>query len=114
MVTLRGITWGHSRGYTSVVATAQRFGELHPEVNIQWEKRSLQAFADGSLDTLAQQYDLLVIDHPWAGFVVEKSLLLPLQQYLPAGYLADQKANSVGGSYESYEFRAPRKTRNFQ
>ncbi|AHF78754.1 Cro/Cl family transcriptional regulator [Sodalis praecaptivus] len=104
MVTLRGITWGHSRGYTSVVATAQRFGELHPEVNIQWEKRSLQAFADGSLDTLAQQYDLLVIDHPWAGFVVEKSLLLPLQQYLPAGYLADQKANSVGGSYESYEF----------
>ncbi|CAK8742230.1 hypothetical protein SODG_005550 [Sodalis praecaptivus] len=101
---ITGITWGHSRGYTSVVATAQRFGELHLEVNIQWEKRSLQAFADGSLDTLAQQYDLLVIDHPWAGFVVEKSLLLPLQQYLPAGYLADQKANSVGGSYESYEF----------
>ena len=50
MVTLRGITWGHSRGFTSVVATAQRFNELNPDVEIVWEKRSLQAFADGDLD----------------------------------------------------------------
>ncbi|WP_074012527.1 extracellular solute-binding protein [Candidatus Sodalis sp. SoCistrobi] len=104
MARLKGITWGHSRGYTSVVATAQRFGELHPGVDIQWEKRSLQAFADGDLNALAQQYDLLVIDHPWAGFVAEKALLLPLQDYLPAAYLADQAANSVGGSHESYDF----------
>lgn len=104
MVKLRGITWGHSRGFTSVVATAQRFNELHPEVDIQWEKRSLQAFADGDLDALANQYDLLVIDHPWAGFVAEKSILLPLEKYLPADYLADQAANSVGGSHESYLF----------
>ncbi|TCV94280.1 extracellular solute-binding protein [Biostraticola tofi] len=104
MVTLRGITWGHSRGFTSVVSTAQRYGELHPQVDIQWEKRSLQAFADGSLDALASEYDLLVIDHPWAGFVAQKSILLPLQNHLPADYLADQAAHSVGGSHESYEF----------
>lgn len=54
MARLKGITWGHSRGYTSVVATAQRFGELHPGVDIQWEKRSLQAFADGDLNALAR------------------------------------------------------------
>lgn len=104
MVTLRGMTWGHSRGFTSVVATAQRFSELNPDVNIVWEKRSLQAFADGDLNQLAGQYDLIVIDHPWAGFVAEKELLLPLQKYLPPAYLADQAANSVGGSHESYLF----------
>ena len=104
MVTLRGITWGHSRGFTSVVATAQRFSELNPDVKIVWEKRSLQAFADGDLDELARLYDLLVIDHPWAGFVAEKAILLPLQDYLPKAYLDDQAANSVGGSHESYLF----------
>lgn len=104
MVTLRGITWGHSRGYTSVVATAQRFSECHPGVEIVWEKRSLQAFADGDLNELARQYDLLVIDHPWAGFVAEKAILLPLQAHLSKAYLDDQAANSVGGSHESYLF----------
>lgn len=57
---LRGITWNHSRGYVSVVATAQRYMEMHPEIKISWEKRSLQAFADHPIDVLAQQYDLLV------------------------------------------------------
>lgn len=104
MVTLRGITWGHSRGFTSVVATAQRFSELNPDIEIVWEKRSLQAFADGDLDELARRYDLLVIDHPWAGFVAEKAILLPLQDHLPKAYLDDQAANSVGGSHESYLF----------
>lgn len=104
MVTLRGITWGHSRGFTPVVATAQRFNELHPGIQIHWEKRSLQAFADGDLNALASQYDLLVIDHPWAGFVAEKGILLPLQKHLPEAYLEDQAAHSVGGSHESYLF----------
>jgi len=31
---LRGITWGHSRGYLPLVAAAQRFAELHPGVEI--------------------------------------------------------------------------------
>ena len=38
---LRGITWNHSRGFVSVVATAQRFCELHPNVEITWEKALL-------------------------------------------------------------------------
>ena len=48
-VTLRGITWDHMRGFTSVVATAQSFHELHPEYDVQWQKRSLQEFADKPL-----------------------------------------------------------------
>jgi hypothetical protein len=47
-----------------MVATAQRYSELHPDVQIDWYIRSLQSFADDSIATLSTNYDLLVIDHP--------------------------------------------------
>lgn len=104
-VKLRGITWDHSRGYISVAATAQRYTELHPNVEITWEKRSLQAFADQPVDELAAQYDLLVIDHPWAGFAAAQGdVLVPLDKHLPKAYLDDQVKNSVGKSHMSYNF----------
>lgn len=102
--TLKGITWGHSRGYTSIVAVSQRFAELHKDIEISWEKRSLQEFADAPIEQLAKKYDLLIIDHPWAGFAAKHGILLPLQEYLPEDYLADQERNSVGSSYTSYMF----------
>jgi multiple sugar transport system substrate-binding protein len=101
---LRGITWDHSRGYTPMVATAQRFHELHPDVEITWEKRSLQAFGDFPLQKLADKFDLLIIDHPFVGYAASHSVLLPLDDYLPAEYLQDQAANSVGASHESYSY----------
>ncbi|WP_237241850.1 hypothetical protein [Sphingobacterium sp. B29] len=66
-IRLKGITWGHTRGFVPMVATAQRYEELHPEVEIVWTKRTLQEFADKSVTDLAKEYDLLVIDHPWTG-----------------------------------------------
>jgi multiple sugar transport system substrate-binding protein len=101
---LKGVTWNHSRGLTPMVATAQRFHELHPHVEITWSKRSLQEFADAPLSDLAGQFDLLVIDHPWAGFAASSGILLPLEKHLPADFIADQTANSVGQSHPSYQF----------
>lgn len=100
--TLTGITWNHTRGYLPLVATAQRFGELHPEIEIIWQKRSLQEFADQPIEQLAERFDLLVIDHPFAGRAAALPVLLPLDHYLPATFLADQAANSVGVSHTSY------------
>jgi multiple sugar transport system substrate-binding protein len=85
-----------------MVATAQRFSELHPNVHITWEKRSLQQFADFSIQELAENFDLLVIDHPWAGFAAKTKSIVPLDLYLSEDYLNDQEENSVGQSYESY------------
>ncbi|MEJ5995007.1 extracellular solute-binding protein [Pedobacter sp. Du54] len=103
-ITLKGITWNHSRGFLPMVATAQRFSELHPHVQIIWEKRSLQAFADFSIQELAERFDLLVIDHPWAGFAAKTKSIVPLDNYLTTEYLKDQEINSVGASYESYHY----------
>ncbi|MEO1010090.1 MAG: carbohydrate ABC transporter substrate-binding protein [Bacteroidota bacterium] len=101
-VQLKGITWNHSRGFTSMVATAQRFCELNPGVEIVWEKRSLQAFADEPIDQLAERYDFLIIDHPWAGFAGKHRVILPLDQYLPKEFMADLAENTVGYSHISY------------
>lgn len=102
MIELTGITWNHTRGFLPMVATAQRFSELHPEVSISWQKRSLQQFADAPLADLAARFDLMVIDHPSIGEAAHLNLLLPLDEHLPSNFLADQAANSVGQSYRSY------------
>lgn len=101
-IVLQGITWGHSRGITPLLALSQRYSELHPGVEIQWKKRTLQEFADFPIEKLTTDYDLLIIDHPWVGCAAATNCVLPLNEYLSKEYLADQAANSVGHSHPSY------------
>lgn len=101
-IRLKGITWDHSRGYTPLVATAQRFMELNKDVEIIWHKRSLQDFADKPIGQLAKDFDLLIIDYPWIGYAAETAKLLPLNKYLPEQFLQQQLQASVGASFESY------------
>jgi multiple sugar transport system substrate-binding protein len=101
---LTGITWDHSRGYTPMVATSQRFAEMHPEVEISWHKRSLQEFADQPIGNLAEAYDLIVLDHPWIGAAAEEQILLPLDKFVPSDLLKELQACSVGASFDSYRY----------
>ena len=103
-IILNGITWGHSRGITPLLATSQRFAELHPGVEIRWKKRTLQEFADFPIEKLTKEYDMLIIDHPWVGCAAATECVLPLNEYLPQSYLDDQLNNSVGYSHLSYQF----------
>ncbi|SHL40131.1 carbohydrate ABC transporter substrate-binding protein, CUT1 family [Chitinophaga jiangningensis] len=103
-IVLQGITWDHSRGLTPLLAAAQRYQELHPDVEIHWKKRTLQEFADAPIEKLTHHYDLLIIDHPWVGCAAATRCVLPLNQYLPAAYLSNQATHSTGGSHASYEY----------
>ncbi|MFD1256881.1 ABC transporter substrate-binding protein [Mucilaginibacter terrae] len=87
-----------------MVATAQRFNELKPGTEISWSKRSLQEFADKSIEDLASEFDLLVIDHPWAGYAAHTGALIPLDEYLSEEFLSKQAMHSVGVSFQSYTF----------
>jgi multiple sugar transport system substrate-binding protein len=104
MTTLKGITWNHTRGFTPLVATAQRWSETHPDIEVVWHKRSLQEFADFPIQKLAETFDLIVIDHPFVGYAAAHGTLLPLDEHLPADYLRNQAENSVGVSHASYEY----------
>ena len=103
-IVLNGITWGHSRGITPLLAASQRYTELHPDVEIRWKKRTLQEFADFPIEKLTKDYDLLIIDHPWVGCAAATGCVLPLNEYLPQSYLDDQLNNSVGYSHLSYNY----------
>ena len=103
-ITLTGITWNHSRGYLPLIVTARRFMELHSGITIEWSKRSLQQFADHPIERLADSFDLLIIDHPFVGYAAAHPVLLPLDEYLPAAFLDDQAAESVGVSHASYAY----------
>ena len=98
-VTLSGITWNHTRGFVPMVATAQRYMDEHPHVTINWSKRSLKDFGDFPIERLAERFDLLIIDHPFAGYAADASRAGSAGRASAGGYLADQEANSVGPSY---------------
>src|SRR2546429_1849184 len=91
-----GIAWDHSRGFPPLVATAQRYEETHPGVRIRWEKRSLDEFGHLPIDRLAGQFDLIVIDHPWAGFAFEKDLVRDLTPLLVGSSLSPSEGERVG------------------
>jgi multiple sugar transport system substrate-binding protein len=102
MIELRGVSWDHPRGHNPMVATAEAYMREHPDVQIAWDTRSLQDFADYPIVRLAERYDLMVIDHPHVGIAADDGCLVPLDEYLDASFLAEQAANSVGPSHESY------------
>jgi len=101
-VRLAGIAWNHSRAFPPLVATAQRYEEIHPGVRIHWEKRSLDEFGHAPIDQLASRFDLIVIDHPWAGFAFEKNLVRDLKPLLDPSVVKDFARNSIGATFESY------------
>lgn len=99
---LRGISWNHSRALPPLVAAAQRFEEMHPEVTILWEKRTLHEFGHTSLADLCHRFDLLVVDHPMMGEAHTKNLLRNLHPELSSEEWNDLLDDSVGASFTSY------------
>jgi multiple sugar transport system substrate-binding protein len=104
-VHLTGIAWDHSRALPPLVATAQRYEETHPGICIHWQKRTLDEFGHAPVDMFAQKFDLIVIDHPWAGLCFEKGLVLDLAQMVPSTALAGLKGNSIGRTFDSYVYQ---------
>jgi multiple sugar transport system substrate-binding protein len=103
-VSLRGITWNHSRALPPLVATAQRFEEQHPGIRIQWEKRSLHEFGHADIVTLARHFDLLVIDHPMAGDAEATGVLTDILPLLSSEEVEDLQQDSIGPSFSSYVY----------
>jgi multiple sugar transport system substrate-binding protein len=88
------MTWKHDRGFAPMLATAARFAETHPHVRIEWEARSLQGFADDPMRRLVDEYDLVVLDHPFMGTVAKEGYLVPLDKYVAPEVLATWAAKA--------------------
>ena len=103
MIQLKGMTWDHSRGYDPMIATSEFFSKKHNnKIQIKWDKRSLQAFADRPIDLMVDEYDLMVIDYPHVGEVSAKGLLQKFDVDEYQSELNLLKEQSVGLSHQSY------------
>ena len=103
MINLKGMTWDHSRGYDPMIATSKAFAnKYNNNVSIQWDKRSLQAFADRPIEQMVEEYDLMVIDYPHVGEVSAKGLLQNFNVDEHLDKLESLKKESVGSSHQSY------------
>lgn len=102
-VHLRGMTWSHPRGYDPLVACSKLWRD-ETGVDIQWDKRSLQDFESFPVKTLAEQYDLIIIDHPHVGQIVGEQCLTPLDISSREAEREALARGSVGASFESYRF----------
>ena len=80
-MTLTGITWDHPRGYDPLIASSALYEKLFG-VKVDWNKRSLTNFGDQSLVELADNFDLLIIDHPHTGIASFTNCLFPLNELL--------------------------------
>lgn len=104
MRTLRGMTWDHPRGYAPLIRSAETYAALHPDVRIEWSRRSLRDFGVQPVEVLARDFDLIVIDHPFCGRARTTGCLLDLDPLFAPGFLAGLAANSVGAAFRSYDF----------
>jgi multiple sugar transport system substrate-binding protein len=78
--------------------------EQQTGTRLRWESRSLASFGDQSLAAVAGDYDVIVVDHPLVGEAAAHEVLVPLEEYIDAGYLAGLAEQTVGPSYRSYQY----------
>jgi multiple sugar transport system substrate-binding protein len=97
-VVLRGMTWDHPRGVGGLRAADPLLRERHG-VTVEWTARSLLAFGDQPVADFANDFDIMVIDHPHVPDAVEAGALLAL------GDSTQLELESVGRSHESYRYR---------
>lgn len=85
-------------------AASAAYADVAPDVEVRWDERSLQAFADQPLDLLVEEYDLLVIDHPHIPHAAQSGMLAALDGTGHDERLAVLAGSSVGRSFESYAY----------
>ena len=103
-IRLKGMTWSHPRGYDPMVATSLVW-KARTDVEIVWDKRSLQDFESYPVEDLARAYDLIVIDHPHVGQITAENCLAPLDVEGRELERAALARGSVGQSYPSYTWQ---------
>jgi multiple sugar transport system substrate-binding protein len=101
-ITLKGLTWDHPRGYTPLLAGLAEYQQQNQEINIQWDRRTLREFGEAPIERYADRYDLIIVDHPFAGFAAAHGILVDLAPSLNDAEKNRFAKDSVGPSWDSY------------
>jgi multiple sugar transport system substrate-binding protein len=100
MTVVKVMSWNHERA-TQPLAAGIALAEATSPHRYQTETRSLSDFEEFPVSTLANSYDLIMIDHPFVGTACELGVFLPASDLVPL--LVDElEADSIGPSWTSY------------
>lgn len=98
-ILLHGITWDHRRAIDPLVAALPAFRARYPGIAIKWSSRPLHGFEFTPVDELARDYDLIVLDHPFAGTIAATRCLIPVDEIT-----SSLRQAFIGPSLETYEY----------
>jgi multiple sugar transport system substrate-binding protein len=98
---LRGMTWAHRRAVDPLIATLPAFAAEQPVIAITWDARPLSGFEFTPVATLAERYDLIILDHPFCGDIAADRALLPLEDLVAAEGI---ESAFVGPSLATYRY----------
>lgn len=101
---LKGMTWDHARGFDPLAKNVPLFLADHPDYEIEWTRRSLRDFGVQPVEVLAEQFDIIVIDHPFCGRAKATGCLLDLKPLFPETFFQMLEKESVGPSTRSYYY----------
>ena len=101
-ITLKGLTWDHPRGYAPLLGGIPEYEAQHPEIKIQWDRRTLREFGEAPIEQYLDRYDLLIVDHPFVGFAAAHDALVDLAPSIRESEKLHFAADSVGPSWQSY------------
>jgi len=99
-IRLRGITWNHRRAIDPLLATLADFRAGHPDIDVDWSSRPLHGFEFTPVEDLARTFDLIVLDHPFAGDIAATGCL----EALDSLFTDELRSSFVGPSLESYVY----------
>ncbi len=101
---LKGLTWDHPRAYQGLEAETKRFNRMQDRIWLSWDRQSLRAFEEKSIEVTAAEYDLVVLDHPFMGDAAATGCLLDLRQLPELLDLEPLSTAFVGPSFSSYVY----------
>ena len=100
---LKGLAWGHRRATGPLEPLTAAFRREHPDVSIEWTVRPLSDFEHQPIATIADRFDLMIIDHPFCGDIAASGACFPLEEAI-SELSSDADHLYVGPSLASYRF----------
>ncbi|QKW10367.1 carbohydrate ABC transporter substrate-binding protein [Streptomyces sp. NA04227] len=97
----KGLTWDHPRGRDALVAAARAATENGLE--LVWDTHPLEGFESTPIEQLAEEYDVIVLDHPHLGDALKHRCLRPLDELFDPDTVESWRRGASGPSLASYE-----------
>lgn len=103
-VYLKGLTWDHPRAWQGLFAETDRLNKSQSDVFLSWDKHSLRGFESTPIAETAARYDLIILDHPFAGDAAQDGSLMNLQDHADILNFSTLTKDYAGPSFESYDY----------